>query len=185
VIQAAMQGYSGGQQTPNKAKYEKFVTELLPRLNSIAQSMTYPNFELAKDIVQETIVKGYQAYQQGKLDLSSKTLAWMTTVARNEFLMSKRKDKRVVEMTDEAETTMASHDGHLEFENISLRQVLQDALMELNEEQRDCVVLVDIQRFDYEEAAEILGVPVGTVRSRLSRGRLKLAGKLNFLVEKS
>jgi RNA polymerase sigma-70 factor, ECF subfamily len=173
------------QELPTKSKYERFVAELLPRLNSIAQSVSYPNNEQAKDLVQESVIKGYQAYMNGKLDLTPKTLAWMTTVIRNEFLMSRRKDRRIVDLGEDSESTFPSHDGDRDFENANLRRILQDALLELPEDQRDCVVLVDVQRFDYEEAADILGIPVGTVRSRLSRGRLKLAGRLSFLVPTS
>jgi RNA polymerase sigma-70 factor, ECF subfamily len=185
VIQLTSVGYLAMKSEPSKAKYERFVVELLPRLNSIAQNLAYPNLELAKDMVQETIIKGYQAYNSGKLDLSSKTLAWMTTVIRNEFLMARRKDKRIIEQGEDTESYFPAHDGDRDFENANLRKVLQEALLDLPEDQRDCVVLVDLQRFDYEEAAEILGVPVGTVRSRLSRARLKLAGRLSFLVQPS
>jgi RNA polymerase sigma-70 factor (ECF subfamily) len=161
--------------------YENFVGAILTKLNHFASALTYPNRELAKDLVQEAIVKGFQQYRAGGLELSGKTLGWFLTVIRNEFLMVKRKDKRIVDTEEGAENWFPSHDGDRDLQNAGLREVLSIAIQELPEDQRECVILVDIHQYDYEEAATTLGIPVGTVRSRLSRGRLKLAGKLAYL----
>ena len=158
--------------------YETYISALLPKLNSLATSFTRPDLDLAKDLVQEAVIKGYQAYMNGRLVLDDRAKAWFATVIRNEFLMVRRKNKRLVgELDDQTIGT----DGRKDFENVGLREVLREAIESLPEDQRECVVLIDIQEFDYEEAANILQVPVGTVRSRLSRARMKLAARLHSL----
>lgn len=170
---------------PRREDFERFLIPLLPRLNAFARQLAGSNSEQARDIAQEAIVKGFQAYMAGKLDLSDRTMSWLATVARNEFLMMKRKDRRLVDIAEEDggyESQLPPHDGQREADNAATREILQQALAELPEDQRDVVQLVDMNQFDYEEAAEILGIPVGTVRSRLSRARLKLAARLHFMV---
>jgi len=61
-----------------------------------------------------------------------------------------------------------------EYERHELEQDIQQALNRLDAEQRAVVVLVDLQGFDYQEAAQMLGAPLGTVKSRLARARLRL-----------
>jgi RNA polymerase sigma-70 factor, ECF subfamily len=159
-----------------REQYETYMSALLPKLNSLAAGFTRPDQDLAKDLVQEAIIKGYQTYILGGLILDDRAKAWFATVIRNEFLMHRRKNKRLVGELDEQ---YCGTDGRKEFENVGLRDVLQRAIEELPEDQRECVVLIDINEFDYEEAAKILKVPVGTVRSRLSRARMKLASRLH------
>ena len=170
---------------PRREDFEKFLVPLLPRLNAFTRQLAGSNNELAKDIAQEAVVKGFQSFMAGKLELSDRTMSWLATVARNEFLMMKRKDRRIVEFSDEEggyEAQLPPHDGKRDTDDSDTREVLNQALKELPDDQREVVELVDMNQFDYEEAADILGIPVGTVRSRLSRGRLKLAAKLHFMV---
>ena len=162
--------------TGKREQYESYITALLPKLNSLATSYTRSDQDLAKDLVQEAVIKGYQTFVSGGLILDERAKAWFGTVIRNEFLMYRRKNKRLVGELDDQH---AGQDGRKDFENIGLWDVLQRAIEELPEDQRECVVLVDINEFDYEEAAKILKVPVGTVRSRLSRARMKLASRLH------
>jgi RNA polymerase sigma-70 factor (ECF subfamily) len=65
-----------------------------------------------------------------------------------------------------------------EYERRELKQAVQRAIDKLDPDQRAVVVLVDLQDFDYQEAAQILGIPIGTVRSRLARARLRLRSLL-------
>ena len=168
---------------PRREDFERFVIPLLPRLNAFARQLAGNN-ELARDVAQEAVVKAYQSFMSGKLELGDRTMSWLATVARNEFLMHRRKDRRIVEIDEEdggVESKLTPHDGEREASNSTVRQIILEALDELPAEQREVVELVDLQQFDYEEAAQILNVPIGTVRSRLSRARLKLAAKLHFL----
>ncbi len=64
-------------------------------------------------------------------------------------------------------------------EGLELKRAVQHAINQLDEDQRTVVVLVDIQEFDYQETAQILGIPMGTVKSRLSRARLRLTQLLS------
>jgi RNA polymerase sigma-70 factor (ECF subfamily) len=61
-----------------------------------------------------------------------------------------------------------------EFDRHELEEVVQHALIQLDMDQRTVVILVDQQQFDYREAAQVLGIPIGTVKSRLARARLRL-----------
>lgn len=158
--------------------YESFLSANLSRLNALAFSYARPDADLAKDIVQEAVVKGFQAFMGGTLQLDGQARAWFGTVIRNEFLMYRRKNRRLV---GEPNDQTPGRDGRRDFENLSMRELLNAAIDELPEDQRECVVLVDLHQFDYEEAAAILGIPLGTVRSRLSRARMKLAQRLNSL----
>ena len=158
--------------------YEEYISILLPKLNSLAFCFSRPDHDLAKDLVQEAVIKGYQAFMNGGLVLNDQSKAWFATVIRNEFLMVKRKNKRLAGEIDDQQVGI---DGRKEFENAGLRDVIQQAIEELPLDQRECVVLIDINEFDYEEAAKILQVPIGTVRSRLSRARMKLASRLHSL----
>ncbi len=170
---------------PRREDFERFLIPLLPRLNAFTRQLAGSNNEIARDIAQEAIVKGFQSFMAGKLELSDRTMSWLATVARNEFLMMKRKDRRIVDFSEEEggyEAQLPPHDGQRDADNSDTRAILYQALSELPEDQREVVELVDMNQFDYEEAADILGIPVGTVRSRLSRARLKLAARLHFMV---
>ena len=157
-------------------EYEIYISKLLPKLNSLASCFVRYDHDLAKDLVQDAVIKGYQTYMNGGLVLDDRAKSWFATVIRNEFLMYRRKNKRLVGELDDQH---AGADGRKDFENVALRDVLQRAISELPEDQMECVILIDIQEFDYEEAAKVLKIPVGTVRSRLSRARMKLASRLH------
>jgi RNA polymerase sigma-70 factor (ECF subfamily) len=164
------------KKTNKREEYESYIATLLPKLNSLATGFTRPDNDLAKDLVQEAVIKGYQSYMNGGLVLDDRAKAWFATVIRNEFLMVRRKNKRLIgELDDEFIGT----DGRKDFENVGLRDVLNQAIAELPDDQRECILLIDLHQFDYDEAAKILQVPVGTIRSRLSRARMKLATRLH------
>ncbi len=80
---------------PQREQYETYIANLLPKLNSLAICFARPDFDLAKDLVQESVIKGYQAFMNGGLTLDDRTKAWFATVIRNEFLMHRRKNKRL------------------------------------------------------------------------------------------
>lgn len=163
------------------AQYESLVRDLLSKLNRFAARLAYPDVDLARDLVQDCIIKGYQHFRSGQLEIGPTTQAWMLRVIRNDYLMYKRKHRRVTESVDAPNAAEIPVDHSEAFSSAEVRHYLQEAMESLPEDQREVVVLVDIQQLNYEEAAEVLSVPVGTVRSRLSRARLKLAGKLSFL----
>ena len=132
----------------------------------------------AADLLQDTFLRAYRAWHQFQPGTNCK--AWLLTILYNAFRNRYRAERSVpttVEF-DEAlytgEPEMTST-GSLDPAELLAAHVLdgdiQEALQKLPEEYRTAVVLVDLQELTYEEAAAVVGAPVGTIRSRLSRGR--------------
>lgn len=157
-----------------------FEREALPWLDDVyrfALSLSRNEAE-AEDIVQETFLRAYRSwhtYQPG-----SDARRWLFTICRNVFLRLRERGRRQVEAEDgdvEALAAVREHetarrDGVDELlTRIDLAPAISNALGQLQEPFRSAVVLVDVEDQSYEAAAEVLGVPIGTVRSRLFRGR--------------
>ena len=102
--------------------------------------------------------------------------AWLFTILRNSFYSEIRKRRREVEDVDDAHAARlsvpASQLAHIELEEFKA------ALGEISAEQREALILIGVSGFSYEEAAEICGCAIGTVKSRVSRARTILAAKL-------
>ena len=130
---------------------------------------------LADDLVQETLTKAWakaDSYQDG-----TNLMAWLFTILRNEFYSHIRKRKREVEDVDGAEAAqLVSAPGQMP--NLELGD-FRTALATLPEDQREAIILVGASGFSYEEAADIMGCAVGTVKSRLSRARTRLTELLD------
>lgn len=132
------------------------------------------NHQDAQDIVQEVLLrvrKGLKNYQPGNLE------GWLSRITTNVFLDRVRKQKRrpTVPLPDEPDRVMAgSPDIESEMAAADLPEYLQKLLMRLEPDYRVAVVLKDVLSFSYEEIATIADVPIGTVRSRIHRGRGKL-----------
>ncbi len=133
----------------------------------------------AEDLVQETFLKAWTHRDQFQLGTSCR--AWLFTICRNAFLKGEARTTRETPTEDaelEALGAAALH-GSVQatdptgavFERAELDTAVQEALAKLHEEYRTAVVLVDIEDQSYAAAAGVLGVPLGTVRSRLFRGR--------------
>ncbi|PZU64459.1 MAG: RNA polymerase subunit sigma, partial [Rhizobium sp.] len=115
----------------------------------------------ADDLVQDTIMKAWakqDSYQPG-----TNMRAWLVTILRNEFYSQIRKSGREVQDTD----------GPEQHGSVDL-QDFRAALAKLPDDQREAILLIGASGFAYEEAAEICGCPVGTIKSRVSRARLRL-----------
>lgn len=129
----------------------------------------------AHDLVQEVLLrvrKGLANYQPGSFE------GWLWRITRNAFLDEVRKRNRrptspLPEEMDRWDVA-TSDSADLEFDRISLGDDIQKALLELPVEFREAVVLCDVVGLSYEEIAEAVAVPVGTVRSRIHRGRRQL-----------
>jgi RNA polymerase sigma-70 factor (ECF subfamily) len=146
-------------------------------LSRVAYRLAMGQAELAEDCIQEAVVKAYKAYVEGRFRDDHRFRPWILTILTNEFLMDRRKQSRIVtsgniEAIVEARQFEQNHGPE---GDESLKSDLEAALTALSPEQRACVVLVDIEELDYKEAARALGTPIGTVRSRLNRARLKMA----------
>ncbi|SEP69091.1 RNA polymerase sigma-70 factor, ECF subfamily [Loktanella sp. DSM 29012] len=149
----------------------------LPALRAFAISLTR-NGATADDMVQDTVVKAWTNID--KYEAGTNMRAWLFTILRNTFYSSRRKAKREVADVDgiftENMAEKPAHDGHLQMADF------QTAFAKLPDEQRETLILVGASGFSYEEAAEMCGVAVGTIKSRANRGRKRLA-ELMFLDE--
>ncbi|WP_299695046.1 RNA polymerase sigma factor [uncultured Tateyamaria sp.] len=153
---------------------EEIVTHLGP-MRAFAISLTR-NGALADDIVQDALVKAWTNID--KFQPGTNMRAWLFTILRNTYYSHHRKRRREVEDTEgELSAGLAQkpdHDGRLQMRDFSA------AFGTLPEEQREALVLVGAGGFSYEEAAETCGVAVGTIKSRVNRGRARLVELLEM-----
>lgn len=129
----------------------------------------------AHDLVQEVLLrvrKGLANYQPGSFE------GWLWRITRNAFIdeIRKRKRRPTSPLPDEMDRwdAVTSEPADVEFDRLSLGDDIQKALLELPIEFREAVILCDVVGLSYEEIAEAVAVPVGTVRSRIHRGRRQL-----------
>ncbi|MDP9145033.1 MAG: sigma-70 family RNA polymerase sigma factor [Actinomycetota bacterium] len=137
------------------------------------------NSDDASDLVQEVLLrvrKGLASYQPGSFE------GWLWRITRNAFLDDVRRRKRrpTAPLPDEVDRweLASSPSADIEYSRISIGDDVQKALLELPVEFREAVVLCDIVGLSYEEIARAVAVPVGTVRSRIHRGRKLLRESL-------
>jgi RNA polymerase sigma-70 factor (ECF subfamily) len=136
------------------------------------------NHDDAQDLVQEVLVRvqrGLANYQPGSMQ------GWLSRITTNAFLDEVRRRKRrpVDPLPDEVDRLPVGNPSADEaLARESLPDHIQAAVMELPEEYRVAVVLCDVVGLSYAEIADTLAVPVGTVRSRIHRGRSQLRGVL-------
>lgn len=155
--------------------------DLLAELNAVHRFALHLAREPARaeDLVQETYLKAWTHRDQFQPGTSCR--AWLFTICRNAFLKGEARTTRETPTEDaklEALGAAALHSSvqatdptGAVFERAELDAAVDQALAKLPEEYRTAVVLVDIEDQSYAAAAGILGVPLGTVRSRLFRGR--------------
>lgn len=151
------------------------LVEHLPALRAFAVSLCR-NGSLADDLVQDTVVKAWTNFD--KFQVGTNMRAWLFTILRNTFYSHRRKVKREVPDVDGAFSgnlaTKPSHDGKLQMTDF------MEAFAKLSDEQREALILVGASGFSYEEAADMCGVAVGTIKSRANRGRRALAEMLDL-----
>ena len=165
---------------PAPSRDAQFAAEALPCLEDVARfarSLTRDESD-ADDLVQETFLRAYRAWSS--YELGTDCRRWLFTICRNVFLRAREREHRVVPLEDpELETLGAvaiavaadrSGFGDL-FTSVDLAPAIRRALADLPATFRDAVLLVDVNDLSYDAAADVLGVPIGTIRSRLYRGR--------------
>ncbi len=141
------------------------------------------NAEDAEDLIQETYLKAYKHYD--KFEAGTNLKAWLFRIMKNTFINGYRKrqsqppQSAFSEIEDSFESLVEANDGQVknpeqEFLAKVLDEDVQLAIDALREDYRMVILLVDLEGFSYKEAASILEVPVGTVMSRLYRGRRML-----------
>ncbi len=142
----------------------------LPSLRAFAMSLTR-NRSSADDLVQDTVVKAWTNID--KFTVGTNLQAWLFTILRNTYYSSMRKHRREVADPDGIHAqglfVKPDHDGKLAYADF------QRAFDQLSPEHREVLTLVGASGFSCEEAANMIGVAVGTVKSRSSRARKRLS----------
>jgi RNA polymerase sigma-70 factor, ECF subfamily len=170
--------------------------EYMPQLYSAALRMTR-NPSDAEDLVQETYLKAYRGF--AGFEQGTNLRAWMFRILTNTFINSYRSKKRRPDETElddvedfylyrrmgGLEAARASRSAEDELMDWFTDADVKDAIEALPEQYRLAVLLSDVEGFSYKEIAEILDIPIGTVMSRLHRGRKSLQKQLHdFALER-
>lgn len=166
--------HAGGAGRPvspeQRHQFSQQLLAAIPKLRAFALSLA-GHADHADDLVQDTLMKAWN--HQSRFQPGTNIRAWLFTILRNQYFSQLRKRRREVEDAggDYAGsiTTPAEQESQLDMADLRI------ALLHLPLDQREAVVLVGASGFSYQEVAEICGVPVGTVKSRVNRGRNKLA----------
>ena len=172
-----------------QARFAELAMEHMPALYTAALRMTR-NPSDAEDLVQETYLKAYRAFASFTEGTNLK--AWLYRILTNTFINTYRSKKRRPEMSDlddiedlylyrrlgGLEAVAAGRSAEDEVLDHFTDDEVKEAVESLPENFRLAVLLADVEGFSYKEIAEILGIPIGTVMSRLHRGRRALQKRL-------
>ncbi|WP_136161685.1 sigma-70 family RNA polymerase sigma factor [Sphingomonas flavalba] len=161
-------------QSLSDADFKTELSMVIPHLRAFGRSLS-GNRDTADDLVQETLMKAWAARK--RFQAGTNMRAWTFIILRNLYLSQMRRARFRGEWDDlVADRILAAPAG--QDKQIELAD-MQRALLHLPQPQREALILVGAGGFAYEEAAEICGVAVGTIKSRVARGRVALEGLLN------
>lgn len=154
------------------------LVELLPRLRRFAYSLT-GSLDEADDVLQSAVEKALTRLDQ--FEVGTRLDSWMCQIIRTVWIDRIRYSKRRNTTSDPDITEAIEHDARIH-EQMQARmdlEIIRGAVAKLPEEQRAVLSLVTIDGMSYQEAADTLEVPIGTIMSRLARARRKLAEAIN------
>ncbi|HYV02396.1 MAG TPA: sigma-70 family RNA polymerase sigma factor [Actinomycetota bacterium] len=174
-----------------QARFQSEAMPLLPGLYAAAYRLTR-NAADAEDLVQETYLRAFRGFHQFEPGTNLK--AWLYRILTNTFINSYRKKQREPQTVSDEEvedwylySKMADEGFEPSAETSVIESLpdeeVQEALSSLPEQFRVAVLLADVEGFSYKEIAEMTGVPIGTVMSRLHRGRKALEKRLWNVVQ--
>lgn len=171
--------------TDHHAEFER---EMLPYIDALFTYAMYltNDHEQAKDLLQDTYMKAYRYYN--KFERGTNARAWLYRILRNTFINEYRRVQRLPDLVKfDEQISSYKMSNHL---NAGVDEILQradtelfgdevsEAISALPEKFKSVIVLRDVQDLPYEEIADALKIPIGTVRSRLHRARALLFAKL-------
>ena len=175
--------------TERDAAFERDALPWLDDVYRFALSLTRDESD-ADDVVQETFLRAYRSWHT--FIPGTDCRRWLFTICRNVFLRSRERQRPTVDLEDGEQDAVAAGSVYAAarekgyddiYARLDLAPALRDAIDELSEPFRSAVILVDVEDLTYEAAAEVMEVPIGTVRSRLFRGRRLLQEKLLTVAE--
>jgi RNA polymerase sigma-70 factor (ECF subfamily) len=154
---------------PTRFDFQREMIALIPYLRAFAGALCRSR-DLADDLAQETLVKAWRA--KDRFEPGTNLKAWLFTILRNELYSRRRRDWRQSHWDEgAAERITAPPDAQVW--SLELCDTAQ-ALHNLPTDQREALVLVGAAGFSYQEAADICGTPLGTIKSRVARARIAL-----------
>jgi RNA polymerase sigma-70 factor, ECF subfamily len=167
-----------------KQRYAEFEKEAVPHMDAVFNYALriVGNEDDANDLVQETFLKAFRFFD--KFEQGTNCKAWLFRILKNSFINDYRKGTKEPNKVDyedvqnfyeniKSEDINADHVQHDAF-NTLMDDEITNAITQLPEDFRTVIILSDIEGFTYEEIADFVDIPVGTVRSRLHRARKML-----------
>jgi len=173
-----LQQHKKPSQNPGN-QFRQDILALVPHLRAFARNLCR-GADMAEDLAQEALVKAWRS--QDRFESGTNLKAWLFTILRNEFYSQRRRNWRQTHW-DEVKAERIAAPPDPQFWALQLSDT-ERGLRDLPDGQREALILIAAAGFSYEEAAEICGTAIGTMKSRVARGRLALAdildGKTNF-----
>ncbi|WP_024301620.1 sigma-70 family RNA polymerase sigma factor [Pseudogulbenkiania sp. MAI-1] len=151
-----------------EGQFHRLLLDNLSRLRRYARVLVF-DASCADDLVQDTLELAWRSWRQWQPGTDVRP--WLFSIMHNRHVDGQRRAARGVALPDDALAELAVPPAH---ERVLLMRDLANALAQLPAEQREVLLLVVVEEMRYQDAAQALGIPVGTVMSRLNRGRERL-----------